>query len=265
MKRAMEKLTLAPFACLLVLALAFGACDGDVSSEEHDRVSAQLAEAERRISSQEQSIQTLSLDLQDALALSEGVSDFGELLVEGPTIIELTPYSAVVMAITGVDVVCGIAFGSTTDYGRTATDLDMAGAGHRNHRPLLTGLQPDTLYHYVLGGIDSDGNVYRTRDFTFRTPRDDSRAGRPTGDNLALTAKGARVVRVSSTFGGGGLDDLWGAIAPSTATRGPSGPPPEMVTPGGSRSSFPRGPTSRPSASGRGPWAPQPRYFPSAS
>ena len=141
------------------------------------------------------------------LGRTEGLADFNDLLAEGPTVTDITPYSATVLATTDVDVVCGVSYGPTADYGWIATDMDMAGGGHVDHHPLLTGLEPDTEYHYSFGGIDVDGNVYRSGDFTFRTPPlDASEARRPAGDNLALSGNGARVAGASSVFGGGGND-----------------------------------------------------------
>ena len=92
-----------------------------------------------------------------------------------------------------------------------ATDTDMAGGGHSDHHPRLTGLEPDTVYHYRLGGIGPDVTVYRSQDLTFRTPPAEAGTGqRPSGDNLASLANGARVIGVSSNFGGDNTG-AWGA------------------------------------------------------
>ena len=146
------------------------------------------------------------------VAESASPRDISEVLDEPPVISEVTARSATILAITSLDVVCGIAYGPTTAYGMTATDTDMAGGGHSDHHPVITGLQPDTLYHYKFGGIGPDGTVYTSRDFTFRTLAEDSTAAAPPrGDNLALLARGGRVVASSSNFGGGDNDSVWGA------------------------------------------------------
>ena len=138
--------------------------------------------------------------------------DIAEVLLSGPTLSDLKPRSATLLAISDQDLVCAVAYGTTTDYGLIATDLDMGGGGHDDHHPLLTGLQPDTVYHYRLGGIGPDGTVYRSRDLTFRTPPEDTVDSQtPVGDNLALLENGARVVGTSSNFGGGDNDSTWGA------------------------------------------------------
>ena len=186
------------------------ACGDGVSQGEHDRVSSDLTAAQERLSGQEETIRSLAADLAMGLGRTEGLADFNDLLAEGPTVTDITPYSATVLATTDVDVVCGVSYGPTADYGWIATDMDMAGGGHVDHHPLLTGLEPDTEYHYSFGGIDVDGNVYRSGDFTFRTPPlDASEARRPAGDNLALSGNGARVAGASSVFGGGGNDGPW--------------------------------------------------------
>ena len=96
--------------------------------------------------------------------------DIAEILVSGPTVTNLSSSSATILAETNADVVCAVTYGTTTEYGRITTDLDMAGGGHRNHQPMLLGLKPDTVYHYKFGGTASDGRVFSSRDYTFRTP-----------------------------------------------------------------------------------------------
>ncbi len=132
-----------------------------------------------------------------------GESSFDRLVVEGPTVVNLTARSATIVATTAEDVACAVVFGTTTEFGRIATDLDMAGGGHRDHSPLLTGLQPDTQYHYRLSGVGPDGERITSENLTFRTLAEDPSAQqRPAGDNLALQANGARIASVSSVFGG---------------------------------------------------------------
>lgn len=147
-----------------------------------------------------------------ACSSSSTPADINEILVSGPTVVDIKDRSVTVQAVTSVEVVCAIAFGPTTDYGRIATDDDMAGGGHSNHQPVLRGLQPDTLYHYRLGGIGPNGTVYRSADMTFKTlPQDAASTQQQAGDNLAFLSKGARVVSVSSNYGDGNNDSTWGA------------------------------------------------------
>lgn len=138
---------------------------------------------------------------------SDLAADIDGVLVSGPTITDIRPRSVTLLAESNLDLVCAVAYGTSTDYGQLATDMDMVGGGHSGHHPLLTGLEPDTIYHYRLGGMGPDGTVYRSDDLTFRTAAEDgSEAQKPTGDNLPLSVSG-----VSSNFGGGDNDSTWGA------------------------------------------------------
>jgi hypothetical protein len=87
----------------------------------------------------------------------------------------------------------------------------MAGGAHKNHHPLLGGLQPDTEYHLRLQGVGPDGTLYRSQDYTFRTGKAAPGQAKPAGTNLALLSNGAKVVGVSSNFGGGDNDSTYGA------------------------------------------------------
>jgi hypothetical protein len=90
----------------------------------------------------------------------------------------------------------------------------MAGGAHSNHHPLLTGLQPDTEYHMRVQGIGPDGTLYRSKDYTFRTPKaapEDAPESKPEGTNLALISSGARVSGVSSNYSGGDNNSQFGA------------------------------------------------------
>lgn len=142
---------------------------------------------------------------------ASGVTDISAILDSGPTPTDISARSATISALTSIDVVCSVAYGTTEEYGRLATDDDMAGGGHSNHGPRLTGLEPDTLYHYQLGGMDANGTVYRSEDMTFRTaPADPSALDKPAERNLALLSEGARVVDTSSNFGGAEHSATWG-------------------------------------------------------
>ena len=153
---------------------------------------------------------------------SIGVGNMALILETAPEIVDVTSNSARVKAITTIDLVCSVAYGPTRDYGRLATDTDMAGGGHRDHKPMLTGVEPDTEYHMTFGGIGPDATVYRYKDITFRTKKLDPGVTRPPGENLALLSGGARVLGASSNFGGAGYADTWGgnqAIDGNAATQ----------------------------------------------
>ena len=142
---------------------------------------------------------------------ASGVTDISAILDSGPTAVDISGTSATISAHTSIDVVCSVAYGTTDEYGNLATDTDMAGGGHSDHRPRLVGLEPDTVYHYQLAGMDADGTVYRSEDLTFRTAAaDPEAAGNTAGRNIALLSEGARLVDTSSNFGGAQHSETWG-------------------------------------------------------
>ncbi len=146
-----------------------------------------------------------------SMEIPDGLADMTLILESQPEVVDLTSKSARVSVLTTIDVGCSGAYGTTLDYGQLATDTDMAGAGHDNHGPLLTGLLPDTVYHFRLGGMDGDGMVYRSEDFEFRTPSAEPESSAiPSGENLALMSSGTRVVGTSSNFGGAQNTQGWG-------------------------------------------------------
>ncbi len=146
---------------------------------------------------------------QSASSLEVQVRPIGAILVGEPEFTDIGPKSATLLVETTLPVACSVVYGTTPDYGQIATDTDMAGGGHSDHHPLLTGLAPDTLYYARLQGVGPDGTLYRSEQYTFRT------APAPTasdGQNLALPENGARLVGVSSNYGGGGDEGPWGAL-----------------------------------------------------
>jgi hypothetical protein len=122
------------------------------------------------------------------------VRDFAEILVGDVRLIpDPSGTAAIIEVTTSIDAACAVVYGPDGSFGRIATDQDMGGGAHRDHRPLLTGLEPDSLVHFRVQGSGPDGTLYSSETFTFTTPpgpRD-----RPT--NLALEAS---VVEVSSEF-----------------------------------------------------------------
>ena len=58
-----------------------------------------------------------------------------------------------------------VEYGTTTGYGNTSSDATL----ETDHNRTLTGLSPDTTYHYRVSSTDSDGNTATSGDFTFTT------------------------------------------------------------------------------------------------
>jgi hypothetical protein len=126
----------------------------------------------------------------------DGIGDFSEI-AESVPVIEFDPSgtAATLRVTTTIDAVCAVAYGIDGSFGFMATDQDMGpGGGHSDHRPVMTGLLPDTTYQYRLQGVAADGNIYRSDVMTFTTPLAATGA---VGVNVAV---GAEVIAVSSEF-----------------------------------------------------------------
>ncbi|MDH3756033.1 MAG: discoidin domain-containing protein, partial [Acidimicrobiia bacterium] len=98
---------------------------------------------------------------------------------------------------TSIPVACAVIYGTDDTYGFIAVDNDMQGGAHHDHSPLLTALQPDTEYQYILQGSDAAGTIYRSEPLTFRTPPAIDNAF---GTNIAPTGT---ITAVSSEFSDG--------------------------------------------------------------
>jgi hypothetical protein len=139
----------------------------------------------------------------------QAVRPIADILVSEVEFTQIAATTAVLAAETSIPVVCAVVYGPSPAYGLIATDQDMAGGGHQDHSPLLTGLEPDTEYVARLQGVGPDGTLYRSEEYTFRTP-----AATPAADgpNLALAQYGGRVTGVSSNFGGSSNEGNFGAL-----------------------------------------------------
>jgi hypothetical protein len=131
---------------------------------------------------------------------------------EGPNVLEDTGTSGVIQFTSGVPTMCNVAYGTDTDYGSLATMPMMSGAV-REHAVTLTGFTPETIYHYRITLTDEQARVYQSQDFTFTTvaASSEDEVDQPEGENVASLAAGARVVGVSSNWGGGANDSAFGA------------------------------------------------------
>lgn len=128
-----------------------------------------------------------------------------EAILDGDIVITPDPSGTVAtFAVdTSIPVACAVVYGTDDSFGDLAVDNDMQGGAHENHGPLLTGLDPDTEYQYVLQGSDADGTFYRSDVMSFRTP---VAAESADGANFATSAS---VVGSSSEFS----DGFEGALA----------------------------------------------------
>jgi hypothetical protein len=124
------------------------------------------------------------------------IGDFSEIAESDPMIeLDSSGTAATLRVTTILDAVCAVSYGIDGPFGSIATDQDMgSGGGHRDHRPVMTGLLPGTEYQYRLQGVAADGRVYRSEVLTFTTP------SAATGGVAANVAVGAAVTDVSSEF-----------------------------------------------------------------
>jgi hypothetical protein len=148
---------------------------------------------------------------------SHQIRSIEEVSASGPPeIVDITDSDAVLVFESNQPLACSVVYGPTTAYGLIAVDQDMDGGAHTDHQPLLLDLEPDTEYHYRVQGTAPDGTLYVGRDQVFRTLP----AQEATEVNLASPQAGARVVAVSSSFGGAANDETWGADSAIDGSRG---------------------------------------------
>lgn len=124
-----------------------------------------------------------------------------------PRIADLGGQDGTLLFVSSVPLACSVVYGETPAFGQVAVDQDMDGGAHTNHHPAISGLKPDTLYHYRVQGTAADGTLYASSVMTFRSPK--AAAGGPV--NLASLTEGARIVAVSSNYGSAPNDGSWGA------------------------------------------------------
>ncbi len=120
-----------------------------------------------------------------------------DVFVETPVVVpDISGTSATLQVSTELDMACAVVFGTEEELGDgIATDADMGGGAHTDHAAVMSGLEPDTEYHYRVQGSGADGHLYRSELMTFRTPPAD--AVETPGENVAV---GAEVTAVSSEF-----------------------------------------------------------------
>ncbi len=125
----------------------------------------------------------------------------------GPSIEEVTGTSAVIALKTGAPAFCQVNYGTSLQYGQMLR-MSMSGP-MTDHRILLPGLQPETVYHFRLTAVDAAARIFQSADVTFKTLQ--AASGKPAGKNVASLSAGAKVVGVSSNYGGEGNGGTYGA------------------------------------------------------
>lgn len=127
---------------------------------------------------------------------------------DGPHVRDIGPHSAKIVFTSSVPIVCNVAYGTDGKYGRL-TLMAMTGP-LTDHEISLLGLEPDTIYHYRITATDTASNIYQSDDFNFTTAEATDKR-QPSGENVASVDAGARVIAVSSNWGGGDTDSSFGA------------------------------------------------------
>lgn len=115
--------------------------------------------------------------------------------------------TAVMPIITTIPVACNVVYGPTEEFGQLTFDMNMTSPTITDHNPVLSGLEPETLYYFRLQGTDDNGIIYLSEVMTFTTPPLDTSES----PNLASPSRGATVVGYSSAFGDAAIDARWGA------------------------------------------------------
>lgn len=123
-------------------------------------------------------------------------------------IVDITSNSAHLSFVAKVPLACTVVFGTTTQFGRAATDLNMNGAAIIKHNPVLLNLEPATLYYYRLQGSAEDGTLYIGEIGTFRTLEKSDELIL----NLLSPVCGAQVIGLSSNFAGQPNNGTWGIL-----------------------------------------------------
>lgn len=124
-----------------------------------------------------------------------------------PTAQDITATEAVILFESSIPLACSVVYGETPEFGQIAVDDDMDGGAHSDHHPILAGLRPETDYYFRVQGTAADGRVFVGEVQKFTTL---ARSVKEQSD-LATIAAGARVVNVSSNYGGAANDQAWGA------------------------------------------------------
>lgn len=126
---------------------------------------------------------------------------------EGPQVQNIKANSADIIFKSKIPIVCNVAYGTDTTYGRL-TLMAMTGP-LTDHNVSLLGLESNMLYHYRITVTDVASNVYQSADFTFLTIQEIAQK-KPTGTNVTSAGAGAKVTGVSSTWGNGDLNSSFG-------------------------------------------------------
>jgi hypothetical protein len=98
--------------------------------------------------------------------LSQPSPDTTAPVISGEERTTLTATTATIVWTTDEPATSEVQYGTSASYGRGASDDEL----ETNHSITLTGLEPDTVYHWRAVSKDAAGNTSMSEDHTFRTP-----------------------------------------------------------------------------------------------
>jgi hypothetical protein len=127
---------------------------------------------------------------------------------EGPHVNNIGANSVEIVFKSAVPIVCNVAYGKDTHYGRIAL-MAMTGPV-TDHDVAILSLDPATTYHYRITITDTSSVVYQSGDYQFTTTPATGLQSKPAGTNVAAATAGATVAGVSSNYGNGDLNSSFG-------------------------------------------------------
>lgn len=132
---------------------------------------------------------------------------------KAPSIVSLEPTSVRIAIETDAAISGAVVYGPGEGYGSQA-DIEPVDDEPGTYGAVLSGLSPNSTYHYRVELSDDQGNEYVSSDDRFVTPNESEPAAfteRPAQENLASIAAGAHIVGVSSNLGGSDNSGEFGA------------------------------------------------------
>ncbi len=154
---------------------------------------------------------------------SPNLENIDDVIKDGaPVISEISSTEASLDFTSSIALACTIVFGETEDFGRITNDPDMSATATISHRPILSGLNPDTIYYYKVQGVAVNGKIYQGPSLTFTTTKEQ----KSDSLNVAASKNGGFILSVSSNWGGAKDNQPWGALSAldsSNATAWSSG------------------------------------------
>lgn len=109
-------------------------------------------------------ISDINFGSNNALTTSEGIPP--RLTSDGPSITRITPTTVTIAWDTDKRTDATVEYGLTTAYGQTTGTSELS----TSHSVTVTGLTPQTTYHYRVVSRDAFNGIGRSDDDTFTTP-----------------------------------------------------------------------------------------------